>query len=371
MKLKFSLISTILVVIILMTISNRANSQENSLSQKFISLFNNSMNPDVACYRIPAIVTAQNGDIISAIDERVPSCRDLKWSDNINIVMRYSQDNGDTWSEIKTIVDYPLGQSASDPSMILDKTTGSIFLFYNYMDLVHEKDIYYLKMIKSDDHGQTWSSPVDITSQISKPEWSNDFKFITSGRGIHTREGILIHTLVNIQNGAHLFKSDDNGASWNLIDTPLKPGDESKIVELSDGSWMVNSRVNKMKARYVHVSKDKGQTWDSYPDNQLIDPACNASIISYDMGNLGIEKTCLLFANANSTEQRENLTIKYSFDDGQTWNAGKTIYSGQSAYSEMTILKNGDIGLFFEKDEYKDNVFVRLSMDWITGEAKD
>jgi hypothetical protein len=56
------------------------------------------------------------------------------------------------------------------------------------MNLEKEKDVYYLKYIVSSDNGKTWSPPQDITTQISKPEWQPDFKFITSGRGIQTKE---------------------------------------------------------------------------------------------------------------------------------------------------------------------------------------
>jgi sialidase-1 len=37
---------------------------------------------------------------------------------------------------------------------------------------------------------------------------------------------------------------------------------------------------------------------------------------------------------------------------------GKTIYSQGAAYSSMSVLSNGAIGLFFEKDDYQENVFV-------------
>ena len=216
-------------------------------------LFNAENNPEVSCYRIPSIITATNGDLIAAIDERVPSCGDLKWSRDINIVIRKSSDNGKTWGKTEKIIDYPLGQSASDPSMILDKQTNTIFLFYNYMDLDNQKDIYYLKYISSNDNGKSWSKPVDITNQISKENWKNDFKFITSGRGIQTKKGTLLHCLVNLQKGTHVFGSNDNGKTWFITETPTSPGDESKIVELNDGSWMVNSRVNKLGYRYSHV----------------------------------------------------------------------------------------------------------------------
>jgi len=330
----------------------------------FIDLFNAETNDAIACYRIPAIVTAPNGDVLVAIDERVPSCGDLKWSKDINIVMRRSSDNGDTWTEIERIVDNPLGQSASDPSMIVDEETKEIFLFYNYMDLDKEKDVYYLRFVKSKDNGKTWSSPADITNQITKPEWHNDFKFITSGRGIQTSTGTLLHTMVNLESGMHLFASDDHGHSWYLIDTPVKPANESKVIELRDGSWMINSRVNDYKLRYVHTSTDEGKTWLSRPEKNLIDPRCNASIIRYTTSKKG-GKSLLLFSNANSAESRTNMTVKYSDDEGETWSAGKTIYTGESAYSDMTVLANGEIGLIFEKDDYKENVFVKFPIEFL------
>lgn len=355
-----------LLLIIFLAISSAIYSQIENGVPIFMNLFDARMQTGVSCYRIPSIVTAQNGDLIVAIDERVPSCGDLKWNNDINIVIRRSFDNGDSWSEIETVVDYPIGKSASDPSMIVDKITGKIFLFFNFIDLDNEKDAYYHKVIQSIDNGQTWSDPIDITTQITKPEWHNNFKFITSGRGIQTSDGKLIHTLVNIENELHLFGSDDHGENWYLIDTPIVPGDESKIVELNDGTWMINSRVNGTGIRFVHTSTDEGATWDTSEDSSLIDPGCNASIIRYSSINEGADKNILLFSNAKTRDNRTNMTVRISYDEGKNWTEGKTIYDGSSAYSSMTILSNGDIGLFFEKDNYQENVFIRLSLDWLT-----
>ena len=340
--------------------------QTENEAPDFTNLFNAKIRAGVSCYRIPAIITAPNGDLVAAIDERVPSCGDLKWSKDINIVIRRSVDNGDSWSEIETIIDYPLGKSASDPSMIVDKVKSAIFLFFNFMDLDNEKEVYYLKVMKSIDNGQTWSFPIDITSQITKPEWHNDFKFITSGRGIQTSSGKLLHTLVNLENGLHLFGSDDHGESWYLIDTPIIPGNESKIVELIDGTWMINSRINGKGIRFVHTSTDGGATWHSKPDSSLIDPGCNASIIRYTSIKEGADKNRLLFSNAKMKDDRINMTVRISYDEGKSWSEGKTIYNEGSAYSSMSILANGDIGLFFEKDNYQENVFVRLTLEWLT-----
>ena len=324
----------------------------------YTDLFNAENNPEVSCYRIPSIITATNGDLIAAIDERVPSCGDLKWSRDINIVIRKSSDNGKTWGKIEKIIDYPLGQSASDPSMILDKQTNTIFLFYNYMDLDNQKDIYYLKYISSNDNGKSWSKPVDITNQISKENWKNDFKFITSGRGIQTKNGTLLHCLVNLQKGTHVFGSNDNGKTWFITEAPTSPGDESKIVELNDGSWMVNSRVNKLGYRYSHFSNDDGKTWISKKEESIIDPGCNGSLIRYSHG----EKNLLLLTNINNKKERKEIVLRYSTDEGKSWSNPKIIYNGEAAYSSMTVMENGNLGLFFEMDNYTKNVFTSISI---------
>jgi sialidase-1 len=329
-------------------------------------LFNVSMRPGVSCYRIPSLITAPNGDLVAAIDERVESCRDMNPNKDINIVMRRSPDDGVTWSALETVVDYPLGISASDPSMIVDRMTGKIFLFYNYMDHTKESGVYYLHVMHSSDNGRTWSESRDITSLITKPEWHADFKFITSGRGIQTSEGTLLHTLVNLHHGTHLFGSDDHGSNWYLLDTALEPADESIVVELVDGTWMVNSRYNNSGMRYLHTSRDKGRTWTSAPEPALIDPGCNGSIIRYTSIADGYKKNRLLFANAKTADQRTNMTVRISYDEGRTWSTGKTIYPGSSAYSSLTILDNGEIGLLFEKDDYSQNLFVRFSLEWLT-----
>lgn len=335
--------------------------------ENYQNLFDAREQEGVECYRIPALVTAPNGDLIAAIDERIPGCADLRGSKDINIVQRRSTDNGKTWTAVETVIDFPYGQSASDPSMIVDEETGDVFLFYNFMDLDKEKDVYYLHVMKSSDNGKTWSEPKDITSQISKPEWHKDFKFITSGRGIQTQDGRLLHTLVRLKEGVYLFGSDDHGENWFLIDSPVNPADESKVMQLADGRYMINARVNTGEGlRYVHISDDKGKTWETHAEPQLVDPGNNASIVRYSSKAEGDKQNILLFSNSNSKEGRENLTVRVSYDEGESWDDGTIIYPGGAAYSDMTVLRNGDIGIFFEKDGYKENAFVSFPLKMLT-----
>jgi len=96
-------------------------------------------------------------------------------------------------------------------------------------------------------------------------------------------------------------------------------------------------------------------------DDELSDPICQASIIRYDENRI-------LFSNPNppvSLERgpREQMTVRLSNDDGQTWAEELLIYEGPSAYSSLAKIPNGKIGLLYEKD--KDIAFARFSIDQI------
>ena len=316
-------------------------------------LFATPADSSVACFRIPAIESA-NGVLLAAIDERVPSCSDLRGNRDINILMRRSLDGGQTWSAPDRVIDYPDGVSASDPSFIVDRERNRVFLLANVMDLDQAPNQYRFHVLFSDDAGASWSEPTDITDQIAPSGWRDDFMFVTSGRGIQAANGTLLHTLVNLQRGVHVLASENHGASWQLADAPITPGDESKIVEMSDGTWMVNSRVAGAGHRWVHRSSDGGSSWKSGPDSTLVDPAVNASLIR--MGPR------LVYTGAYHPTNRENLMLRISEDDGLTWSEGEVIEAGSAAYVSTTALNDSTIALFYERAGYRANVFKRLQL---------
>jgi sialidase-1 len=318
-------------------------------------------------FRIPALITAPNGDLIACCDARRATRSDLRDSRDIDIVIKRSSDNGKSWSEIETICDFGEGRPASDAAFILDKINGEIFCLYNYMDQDNAPKEFRFYVQSSKNSGKTWSKARDITEEISKPEWKMDFKFITSGRGIQLRGGVLLHTLVNIKKGLHLFGSKDHGKSWQLIDVPVKPANESKVVELVDGSWMINSRVSRAEdSRWIHLSKDQGQSWSSSADKNLIDPGCNASIIRYTSKKDGYAKNRLLFCNPSSPNRRKNLAVRISYDEGKTWSKGKVIDPDPVAYSSLTICKDGSIGVLYEAG--KNIRFARFTLEDLTND---
>lgn len=319
-------------------------------------------------FRIPAIITAPNGDILVSCDARRHNSRDLVKNRDIDIVIKRSTDNGKTWGPMEMVMDYPAGAGGTDPSFILDRTTGEIFIFYSYMARGKE---FRFRVQSSKDNGKTWSKPRDITDDISEPHRKMSFKFISSGRGSQTRDGMMLHNYVIIGHvGVHIFGSEDHGKTWKLISKEVTPGDESRILEIKRGVWMINSRWTG-GFRWVHISKDKGKTWESHQEKQLTDPKCNGAIIRYTSKRDGYKRNRLLFCNASSPYARENLAIRVSYNEGRTWSQGKVIDAGAAAYSEITILKDGSIGVIYEAEPgYKKINFVRFTLKELT-DGKD
>ena len=63
------------------------------------------------------------------------------------------------------------------------------------------------------------------------------------------------------------------------------------------------------------------------------------------------ESRVLLFVNPNSTVTRNNITLKVSFDDGNTWPSDKYILLDElngAGYSCITSIDNDIIGIIYE-----------------------
>ena len=77
----------------------------------------------------------------------------------------------------------------------------------------------------------------------------------------------------------------------------------------------------------------------------------------------------LLFANPANPQNRTQLTVKLSYDEGHTWPVAKMIYAGPSAYSSLAVLGDGTIGLLYETGDshpYERIRFARFSLEWLT-----
>ena len=323
----------------------------------------------IAVYRIPALCAAPNGDLVAVCDARKSHIGDLNSSQQINISVRRSSDGGKTWTEPVDTWTWKWTDdehwAGSDPSFVVDSAAKKIFLFYNVWESKKRHGVFQFFVQESSDNGKTWSKPRDISKDIAFNGWpfgktqkEGGFIFISSGSGIQTKDGTLLHTLVRVNDGNALFGSTDHGKTWKAIGKPVKKGDECKVVELKDGSWMINSRW-RGGGRQIHVSKDRGMTWQSRYDKSLEDPQCNAQIMRYGKS--------LLFSNCKSPTRRALLYIRKSTDDGMTWDEGICIEPQGAAYSDMVVLRNGDIGVIYEGAGYKTIVFTTVPAAQLQG----
>lgn len=335
-----------------------------------------------ANYRIPAITTAKDGSLIVAVDKRINGSGDLPA--NIDVVIRRSTDNGLTWSNAVTIAD--LGTAgASDPALVVDKASGKIIcLFATDKGLFGSTptDPIRIRMCTSMDHGVTWSAPVDLTDQLygagcSNPVTKNWYAaWVASGAAHQLRNGRIVaavgvrQTSVN-QIDNFMIYSDDAGVTWQpSTGIAEQSGDEAKIVELNNGNLLMS--IRNPGVRRMNTSTDKGLTWGTaYNQTDLIEPNCDGDIIRYTSTLDGYDKNRLLHTIPSNSSSRKNVSVLISYDEGATWTVNKTIYPGASAYSSITVLPDGTLGMFYENGEYEtyQMYFVRFSLQWLANGA--
>ena len=343
------------------------------------------------CHRIPALTTATNGWIIAAWDGRPETCQDAPQANSI--VYRISKDGGKSWTPIQTALAGTPGANKigfSDPSFVVDRSTGTIFLFsVKSFDAglfqsqlgtdPNARNILHAHVVESHDNGQTWVNPRTITDQVTagyEGQWFT--RFASSGEGIQLRYGAHAGRLIQqyaVANAgstslmAVSVYSDDHGATWKPGAPSEGSADENKVVELSDGRLLLNSRTQGTAGQRLEaISYDGGQTWGPFRHNwDLTDPRNNASIIrAYPNAPQGSARArVLLFSNADSSTARANGTIRVSYDDGFTWNEGKVFESGDMAYSTLHALNDGTWGLLYETGGYKNIDFMRVDAAYL------
>jgi hypothetical protein len=118
-------------------------------------------------------------------------------------------------------------------------------------------------------------------------------------------------------------------------------------------------------------SDDGGLTWGSLyttTSNQpaLPDPACQGSILRLTTTN-DSNASRIIFANAAATSTRTAMTLRVSYDEGQTWPVTNLIYAGSSAYSALAKLATTEVGLIFEIANYTRIDFTRRSVSQLSG----
>ncbi len=129
-------------------------------------------------YRIPVLLTSNEGTLLAFCDARVEKERDPP--NNIDLALKRSVNGGKTWGPLQVLVDAGEG-AVADSCGVVDRQTGTIWVLSVYspkgIGSANAKpglsgDTFTYQAVKSDDDGETWSEPIDITAMVKKPEWS-------------------------------------------------------------------------------------------------------------------------------------------------------------------------------------------------------
>lgn len=311
-------------------------------------------------YRIPAIVTAKDGSLVAIADKRIENNADLP--NPIDIVARRSTDGGKTWGEYITVAEHDSIGGCGDAAVVVDKNTGDILAIYSHGNGLWQDSPAQITVSRSSDNGLTWGDTLNINPQILTTDSlgtqpiKTTSAFASSGRALQLADGRILFALVTRQAGEPKFKvyaiySDDGGRTWDVSKQPATvDGDESKLVELADGTIIMSIRNRYRQGladnrRLFTYSKDRGETWsEPVAVADIIDPACNGDIIAYN-GNIILHS---LPATLNS---RDSVSIYVSQDGGQTFPVKRLVYPGPSAYSSMTVLPDGTVGILTEEGQ--------------------
>lgn len=350
---------------------------------------------DCKAFRIPGLIRTEKGVLVGCFDARYNNEADL--CNDIDVAVVRSSDGGLTWSAPEVGMD--MGEGAAngcgDPCILQDKK-GRLWMqaltchFGGGASLARSKAGFdehqtgQWCMVTSDNDGKTWSkTPINPTKSIKKEEWT--CILAGPGCGICTTKGDIVFPAQIWQNGASprsmstICSSSDGGKTWKYGTGIPHSTSECQVVELSDGSLMLNCRNEARSGkRIIYTTTDLGDTWTPHETNNsaLREPTCQASLVAIDVKDKG---RYLFFSNPKAGG-RSNMTVRASADDGKTWNEGYE-YDTRNCmgYSCIALADDKTLGIIYETGHANPETgmrgigFVRVPIKKVLGadDAKD
>ena len=328
---------------------------------------NGQSNPDgINSYRIPALLKTDKGTLIAGADER--RLHHYDWGD-IGMVVKRSEDKGQTWGDRITLTNLRDNPKAKDPNigspvnidMVLVQDTETKRIFSVYDMFPEGKGIFGM----SSEREVAYKEIDGKTYQILYREGEN---------GAYTiRENGVVYT------------PDGQATDYRVVVNPVKPAYSDKG-DLYQGEQLLGNiyftsnktspfRIAKDSYLWMSYSDDDGKTWSAPQD---ITPMVKADWMKFLGVGPGVGITLqngphkgrivvpvYTTNRANHLNGSQSSRIIYSDDHGKTWHMGggvndnRTLHDGtvvdssnmnnyyaQNTEASVVQLNNGQLKLF-------------------------
>ena len=399
------------------SIATTVDSTSAAITQQLGIAVRQHMQDEAHTYRIPGLTTTTKGTLLASYDVRRDLRRDLQG--NIDIGISRSVDGGQSWEPMRIALDMGTWgdlpekfNGVSDACLLTDINSGDIYVaglwMYGVLDSngkwiegltedstawIHQwqgrgsqpgysvKETSQFLIAKSEDDGVTWNDPVNITRMGKREEW---WLYAPGpGHGIVMEDGTLVFPTQGRDETGEPFSnitySSDQGKTWKSSNKAYTNTTESMVVQLDDGNLMLNMRDNRNRknksetnGRAIAVTNDMGETWQEHETSHgaLIEPVCMASLHKHVYQEGGEKKSVLFFSNPNSKDGRHHMTIKVSFDNGETWPEENWLLLDEDrlrgGYSCITSVDEQTIGIIYESSQ-ADMTFQKIPLKRLIG----
>jgi sialidase-1 len=312
-------------------------------------------------FRIPSLVVTTQGTVLAICEGRVDGGG---LQGNVDLVLRRSLDNGKSWSPIQVVADAGR-DTLGNPCAVLDRETGFVWLALTHspgefteaqIRRGESKGLTKVFVTHSEDDGETWARPRDITANAKRAGWT--WYGTGPGVGIQLADGRLFipsyHTEADrgTITRSHAIFSDDHGKTWQLGGSAGIGNGECQALERRDGTIYLSARTaaGGPNHRSIMTSADRGASWSKKTlDETLFDPHCEASLLKLTIRATGKPRVVPLWLYCHPAgPKRHNLTIRISLDEGRTWPDSFLLRKGNGQYTSMAALADGRIGVLYD-----------------------
>ena len=270
--------------------------------------------------------------------------------------IRFSDDEGVTWSKRDTLIDGTT--PVSNWPLVMHATTtnasvGPIFVALNGDIIVHQYEEqptgHKTYQWRSTDDGETWADEgIILPTNIIGEE---DYTIIPTGAnaGIY----IVARDFVSGFEESRIYRSVDNGTSWVFRGSSEIQIDANElgIVWLGGDTLLIVMKTSDQSATYRYYSYDAGATWTARQDITSQVGLMNKPRLSMFNDTLYLHGRFTIPSLGRATT-----VLHRSVDDGLTWTQGfypdSLVQHWDCGYGDILKRSNGDIYMMYYAGDY-------------------